>query len=197
MNKQEYLDRLMYYLQGLPISELEDIFSDYEEHFRMGISKGKSEEEISKELGDPMEVANNYKTIYGYNDTQNMDNTNYSSNDTKRLLVTIGLIAFNIIIVAGPYLGLAGVLLSFYGVGISIIVSGFVVLFGFPISIFTPIPTPHILTSIAFGIGLLALGTLGIILSVYLTKLLYQLTIKYIKWNLELINKLGGLENEY
>ena len=189
MNKQEYLDILMSYLQGLPISELEDIFSDYEEHFRIGISKGKSEEEISKELGDPMEVANNYKTIYGYNNNQDMNNTSYSNNDTKKLLVTIGLIAFNIIVVAGPYLGLVGILLSFYGIGISIIIGGFAVLFSFPFSIFTPIPTPHILTSISFGIGLLALGALGIILSVYLTKLLYQLTIKYIKWNSELINR--------
>lgn len=62
MNKKEYLAKLRMYLQGLPISELEDIISDYDEHFNIGISKGKSEEEISRELGDPKEVALSYKT---------------------------------------------------------------------------------------------------------------------------------------
>jgi len=60
LNKKEYLAKLRMYLQGLAISELEDIISDYEEHFNIGISKGKSEEEISRELGDPKEVANSY-----------------------------------------------------------------------------------------------------------------------------------------
>lgn len=63
------------YLQGLPISELEDIISDYEEHFNIGISKGKSEEEISKELGDPKEVALSYKSTI---------ETNYEENRQER-----------------------------------------------------------------------------------------------------------------
>jgi uncharacterized membrane protein len=190
MNKQEYLNSLRFYLQGLPIFELEDILSDYEEHFHIGISKGKSEEEISKELGDPREVASNYKTTYGTNDTGNINNGNYSNNDGKKLLITLGLIAFNVIIVLGPYLGLVGLLLGSYGMGIGITVGGVAILFGFPLSSMLPlVSTPHILTSLSFGIGLLALGALGIILSIYLTKLLYQLTVKYIRWNLELINK--------
>lgn len=189
MNKQEYLNRLRFYLQGLPISELEDILSDYEEHFHIGISKGKSEEEISKELGDPREVASNYKTTYGTNDSGNINNGNYSNNDGRKLLVTLGLIAFNVIIVLGPYLGLVGLLLGSYGMGIGITAGGVAILFGSPLSFLSLVPAPHILTSLSFGIGLLALGALGIILSIYLTKLLYQLTLKYIRWNLELINK--------
>ncbi len=43
MRRKEYLDRLKTYLQGLPIDEIQDILTDYEEHFDIGISKGKSE----------------------------------------------------------------------------------------------------------------------------------------------------------
>ncbi|NLV88874.1 MAG: DUF4097 family beta strand repeat protein [Tissierellia bacterium] len=71
MNKKEYLAKLRMYLQGLPISELEDIISDYDEHFNVGISKGKSEEEISKELGDPKEVALSYKNTIEANYEEN------------------------------------------------------------------------------------------------------------------------------
>lgn len=189
MNRKEYLDRLRISLQGLPIAEIEDILSDYEEHFDIGISKGKSEEEISKELGDPREVASSYRGAYKSNYNKSDYNTNISNDNTRKLLITLALIAFNIVIVAGPYFGLVGLLLGLYGVGIGLSIGGIVALLGFPITFFTPIPAPHILTSISFGIGLLALGVLGIILSVYLTKEFYKLTVKYIRWNVELINK--------
>jgi uncharacterized membrane protein len=90
--------------------------------------------------------------------------------------------------VLGPFLGLVGLLLGLYGGSISIIVGGFVAFFGSPLVLFTPIPSPHILTSIAFGIGLITLGALGIILSVYLTKVFYKLSVKYVEWNIKLIN---------
>lgn len=95
---------------------------------------------------------------------------------------------FNLIIVLPPFLGLVGLLLGLYLGPIGIIVGGIVAFFGSPLVLFTPIPSPHILTSLAFGIGLLALGSLGIILAIYLTKLFYKLAVKYIQWNIKLIN---------
>lgn len=47
MNRNDYINKLRISLQGLPNSEIQDILSDYEEHFGIGISKGKSEEEFS------------------------------------------------------------------------------------------------------------------------------------------------------
>lgn len=189
MNRKEYLDRLRICLQGLPMDEIEDILSDYEEHFDIGVSKGKSEEEISKELGDPREVANNYRTTYKPNYNRNSYNTSTSNDNTRKLLITLLLIAFNLIVVFAPFMTLVGLLIGLYGVSFSLVIGGIVILFGFPITIFTPIPTPHILTSISFGIGLLALGALAIILSIYLTKEFYKLVVKYVQWNVEIINK--------
>ncbi len=189
MNRKEYLDRLRICLQGLPMDEIEDILSDYKEHFEIGISKGKSEEEISKELGDPREVANNYRTTYKPNYNRNSYNTSTSNDNTRKLLITLLLIFFNIIIVFAPFMTVVALLIASYAIAISFIVGGFGILLGFPITIFAPIPSIHILTSISFGIGLLALGALGIILSIYVTKGFYKLVVKYIQWNVEIINK--------
>lgn len=60
MNKVTFLRLLRISLRGLPETEIADIVRDYEEHFNIGISKGKMEEEISAELGDPVELAKNY-----------------------------------------------------------------------------------------------------------------------------------------
>jgi uncharacterized membrane protein len=52
MNKMEFLKKLEAKLKGLPVNDIKEILSDYEEHFRIGLEKGKTEEEISVELGD-------------------------------------------------------------------------------------------------------------------------------------------------
>lgn len=189
MSRKEYLDRLRICLQGLPLDEIQDILSDYEEHFDIGVSKGKSEEEISRELGDPREIANNYRTTYKPNYNGTNYNMNSSNDNIRKLLITLLLIGFNLIVVLAPFMTLIGLLIGSYGISFSFILGGIVIFFGFPIAIFTPIPSPHILTSMSFGIGLLALGALGIILSIYLTKGFYKLVVKYIQWNVEVINK--------
>ena len=189
MNREEYLRRLRISLHELPIGEIEDILSDYEEHFDIGISKGKTEEEISKELGNPKEVANNYRTTYRTNDNEDSYNTNIHNDTARKLFISLLLIFFNLVIVLGPFLGLVGLLLGLYGACIGVIVGGFIALFGSPLVLLTPIEAPHILTSISFGIAMIGLGALGTILSIYLTKLFYNLTTRYIDWNIKLINK--------
>lgn len=194
MNRDEYLDLLKLYLKDLPSGEIQDILLDYEEHFRIGISKGKTEEEISKELGSPRDIADNYKGSVetGFVENENhggfQDVKNHNDN-TRKLLIGLLLIFFNLVIVLGPFLAIVGVLLSFYIAGISIVFAGGALVLGFPVMLFIPSLQLHFLTTISFGIGFIALGVLGIILSVYLTKLLYTLSIKYFNWNIELINK--------
>lgn len=190
MNKSEYLYKLRQYLHGFSQDELQDILFDYEEHFDIGVSKGKSEEEISRELGDPKDIANNFKNNYKTNNYSESNISNYanSNDNSKKLLIILFLGLFNLVVVLGPYLGLAGLLLGCYGIGISFIVGGFLVLFGSPISFFMTTSSPHILTSLAFSIGLIALGILGLILSVYLSKLFISLTVRYARWNVNLIN---------
>lgn len=60
MTREEYLAALKGALHTLPASDISDICGDFEEHFSIGLSQGKSEHEISAELGDPITVAGTY-----------------------------------------------------------------------------------------------------------------------------------------
>lgn len=193
MNKNEYLDLLKLYLKDLPDDEIQDILLDYEEHFRIGVSKGKSEEVISKELGSPRDIAGNYKVslenAFVKDENESYQGVKSHNDNTRKLLIGLLLIFFNFVIVLGPFIAIVGVLFSSYIVGISIIFAGGALLLGFPVMLFIPSAQLHLLTTISFGLGFIGLGILGIILSIYLTKLLYKLSVKYFNWNIELINK--------
>lgn len=187
MNKDEYLDLLNLYLQDLPPDEIKDILSDYEEHFHIGISKGKSEEEISKELGSPKAIAANYQGSTTDNYSDNRPNVN-SNDGSRRLLIGFLLIFFNLVIVLGPFMAVIGMLISSYITSFSMVIGGVAFIFG-PIIPFTSTPNFHIITSLSFGIGFIGLGILGSIFSIFITKHLYRLVVRYLNWNLELINK--------
>ncbi len=62
MNKKEFLHILEISLSDFKDEERKEILYDYEEHFRIGEESGKSEEELIKELGDPNNIANQYRT---------------------------------------------------------------------------------------------------------------------------------------
>ncbi len=60
MKKNEYLAQFHARLQGLPEHEKTEIILDFEEHFSAGLAKGKTEEEICEDLGDPVKNAAQY-----------------------------------------------------------------------------------------------------------------------------------------
>lgn len=64
MNKNEYLSALKEALKDTDESILEEIVSDYEEHFQIGMEYGKSEEQICKELGSIEDLAQEIKEVY-------------------------------------------------------------------------------------------------------------------------------------
>lgn len=194
MNRIEFISNLRFNLQGTNSSEVEDILSDYEEHFDIGLSKGKTEEEISKELGDPKDIAKSYRSTYDtpYNERTDRDiNRDINREPTNNILMILLVIFVNLVVVLGPYFAILGVILSFFVAGLSIAFSGVALMFGIPFNFIHYISNPSLLTSISFGIGLLALGILGVILTIFLAKWFYGLTIKYIKWNISIIEK-GG-----
>ncbi len=61
MNKTEYLTKLTNELGHMPYGDVKDIIQSMEEHFDEGINEGRSEEEIAESLGDPKELAMEFK----------------------------------------------------------------------------------------------------------------------------------------
>jgi len=188
MNRKDYINKLMNNLQGLPMEEVQDILSDYEEHFEIGLSKGKSEEEIASELGDPREVAEGYRSNYKY--TQKEETLVINSNDnSKKFILGLLLIGVNIVVLFVPAMTLFGILMGLFGMGVGFTFGGIGMLFRFPFGYLIGTASPHILTSIGLGFGLGALGLLVLVFTAFLIKIIFNLVSKYVKWNIELINR--------
>ncbi|WP_236616416.1 DUF1700 domain-containing protein [Schnuerera ultunensis] len=189
LNRREFVETLRNGFKGLPENEIMDILYDYEEHFEVGLSKGKSEEEIAEELGGPTNIARTYIATSKISEAENNPSP---KNLLRAVLAAMALGFFNLIIVLGPFLLIVGLLIGLYGISVGFIVGGISSFFGtiaapfFPYSISINV---YPITSISFGTGLTALGLLIGIGSAYLTKLLYQAVIKYLRWNIDIITK--------
>lgn len=60
MTRHEYLDALCMHLSGLSQKEKQEILLDFQEHFSAGLAQGKTEDEISNDLGSPEFAAQQY-----------------------------------------------------------------------------------------------------------------------------------------
>lgn len=131
MNKNEYLDLLRFYLRVLPKSITDDIVLEYSNHFDDGISFGKSEEEISRELGSPKDLAEEFistekKYYYGSNENLNenrqksffdLGSFKHENHDLLRKILKLILVVF-LGLVLMPFL------FSFIGLAFSLLIAG-------------------------------------------------------------------------
>lgn len=109
MNKLDFLKELTVYLQDLSSQEQEEIIQDFEEHFEMGRAEGKTDEEIVRSLGSPQQIANELQFTQQFEKVQ----VNHSEQShLRRTGIIIGLFFFNLIIVLGPSVGIAGIILA-------------------------------------------------------------------------------------
>jgi uncharacterized membrane protein len=187
MNKKEFLGRLSELIKDIPEEEKKDILFDYEEHFRIGLEKGRKEEEIAASLGDPKVIAKQSMVSCILKEAEKTISVN---NIMRAIFAAVGLGFFNLVIVLGPAVGLIGILVSLFASAFAITISGVAVLFGtligpvFAWNVYIPFAA---VVSIPLGIGLTALGLLSLIGTFYLTKFFYKLSISYLKMNLQII----------
>ena len=187
MNKKEFLGRLSELIKDIPEEEKKDILFDYEEHFRIGLEKGRKEEEIAASLGDPKVIAKQSRASCILKEAEK---TTSASNIIRAIFAAVGLGFFNLVIVLGPAIGLIGILVALFASAFAITVSGVAVLFGtligpvFAWNVYIPFTA---VVSIPLGIGLTALGLLSLIGVFYLTKFFYKFSISYLKMNLQII----------
>jgi len=187
MNKKEFLGRLSELIEDISGEEKKDILFDYEEHFRIGLEKGRKEEEIAASLGDPKVIAKQSRASCILREAEK---TTSASNIIRAIFAAVGLGFFNLVIVLGPAMGLLGIFVALFASAFAITISGVAVLFGtligpvFAWNVYIPFAA---VVSIPLGIGLTALGLLSLIGTFYLTKFFYKLSISYLKMNLQII----------
>ncbi len=95
MNKIEYMRLIKEGLKDIDIEVLSEIENDYNEHFLIGLEKGKTEEQICEELGSPEELIDEIKagltdkkpgsanTINNHIDAANAEPINTNSEDSN------------------------------------------------------------------------------------------------------------------
>lgn len=188
-NEQEYIRLLRERLEGTLSSEdLDDILSDYREHFRIGKEKGRSEQELFVSLGAPDTVAREIKATHFI---RKAENTHSWSNILRAVMATLGLGLFNLVFVLVPFIILLVMLAFVLLIGILFTALGPVILGVSVLQILGVFPTSAMVLSplagIFMSVGITAVGILLIIGDFYLARFFYYLGIRYLKWNIAVI----------
>lgn len=185
MDKKNYLDLLKYYLKDFPDNVIEDIIIDYDQHFAEGIQNGKTEEQISEELGRPEYIAREYLRFEP--NVRRKSKSNYATSDNivadsesktlKYILIAVALLALSPIIL-GVLSTIVGLIIGAFILSIALVVGGFAIVFalivgtgatflGTPITILSLNPISNFLMFLFF----VALGIF-----------IFLLTIKFVQW---------------
>lgn len=192
MKKLEFMNKLTTSLNanGLGQNEIDEILFDFEEHFRIGLEKGKTEEEICNSLGEPASLSKQYSAAALINKAG--ENTTLK-NTFRAVFASLGLGFVNMVFVLGPFMGLVGILIGLFGASIGIAVGG--------MSLFVLAILSFYVTSIVIGInvfaaifiaiGIACSGILFFIGNCLIAKAFFKGTVAYLKFNLRII-KNGG-----
>jgi uncharacterized membrane protein len=186
VNKKEFFKELKSRLKNLSKEDREEILEDYEEHFNIGLKKGRTEAKLIKSLGSPKAIAKQESANLLIKKAEEKASF---SNVTRAILAIIGLGFFNLVFVSGIFFGLIGVLIGVYAITISFVVTGIFLIFAPLIPAFTNLLAFGItsLATIFAGIGCLCIGLLMLMGSYYTSKGFFSLVIKYLKLNIKII----------
>lgn len=193
-NEREYIRLLRERLEGtLPAEELEDILSDYREHFSAGKEKGRSEQELFVSLGAPDKVAREIKATHFI---RKAERTHSWGNILRAVMATLGLGLFNLVFVLVPFMVLLVMLAFVFLVGVLFTALGPA---AFVISVLQILGLWSLnlwlspVAGIFFSVGITAVGLLLVIGDFYLARFFYHIGIRYLKWNIAVIT---GMEVE-
>lgn len=187
-NEQEYIRVLRSRLEGtLPKDELDDILSDYTEHFSIGKTNGRTDEELWRALGSPEDVARELRVMHL---VKKAEDNRSCRNIFHAVVATLGLGLFNLVFVLVPFIIFVVMLLVIFMIGVFItffglagVVYSLLQLLGF--SAFSIWLSP--LAGVFFSIGMTTTGLLIIIGNYYLARFIYHVGIRYLKWNISVI----------
>src|SRR5512136_160101 len=117
-NEQEYIRILRSRLEGtLSKDELDDIISDYSEHFSIGKANGRTDEELWRSLGSPDDVAREIRVLHL---VKKAEDNRSCRNIFHAVVATLGLGLFNLVFVLAPVIILVVLLLVIFMLGVMI-----------------------------------------------------------------------------
>ena len=201
MTRNEFLSQLAQALEQLSQSERKDILRDYEEYFIDAESAGRSDAEVIAMLGEPNKIA---EQLIANQRLAAAKQQMTVGSFLKATLAVLSLTIFNVGVVLSPLLSIAGVILALWIVSIALVLSpaiyGIVLLFRIPVTnvgdIYAILNTYEFSAStqqafLQLG-GFLTLigvgcGILGCIILYYLSRLFITIFIKYMQFNVSVL----------
>jgi uncharacterized membrane protein len=194
MTRQEYLDAIRGSLVGMPSAELRDILSDFEEHFDVGLSQGKTEHEVSAELGDPVIVARTYMdpALVNVGHTSEENEELPSAAETAAAIKAgqddlvgprVFVVLLNLLVAWWVAIALYAINLAFWFATAALFVGGI-------LTLVTLITGVQLVSAVLLaGIGLILVGVAFCIASYFLTKWTIIGTKAYVAWNKNVFNQ--------
>lgn len=167
MNKSEFLEILNEELKKNKVNDREEIIADFNEHFDYKLEEGKTELDVIRKIGNPVEIANDYKKY------------DSRSNLAEDKIIKIGLVFsdfftyFFLFLVWLSLFVLAVMSLTFLLTSILLISS---------INIAGLIPSLPYISSLIFGISMLGLTLITFVGTVFLVVYAKQWHKAYQRW---------------
>ena len=172
MNKEQYLEALQKALSANRVEDIDDIISEYEEHFSRKFSDGYPEEEIAARLEKPEIIAEQF-VIAPEGDAKRRKGANIFGK-TGVLFLDLFMIILDAILYA--FVAVFGV------VAVAALAAGAYVAAGGGF-IVLPLPVIPVVPGIFVGVSLLGLSTLLAIGTVYYTLFVTQINRAYFRWH--------------
>ncbi|PAE28311.1 hypothetical protein CHI07_15120 [Paenibacillus sp. 7884-2] len=185
MNKEQFFVKLNAPLKKLPAQEREDILQDFEEHFAMGFEEGKTEEQIADSLGSPQQIAKDLVATYH---VEKVEETATTGNIFRAVWALIGLGFFNLVIVLGPFIALAALIVSGWAVTVAFIGSPLLVMINTVMY-----PEAFQFFDLFFSVGLTGLGLFIGVGMYFATRAVTNGFVRYLKFNMRIVK--GGMKD--
>lgn len=185
MNKETFMKKLKSGLTRLPKEEQAVVIQDFEEHFAMGLEEGKSEDHISTSLGSPHQIA---KEMLATHHLEKVEATATAGNVFRAVWAVIGLGFFNLVIVLGPFIALASILVAGWVMAITFIGSPLLVIVSAVIFTGT-----FEMFDLFFSIVLLGLGLFIAMGMFFISRILMSGFVRYLTFNTKIVK--GGLKH--
>jgi uncharacterized membrane protein len=174
-----YLQELEKELMSLPAQERNEVLEDYEEHFEMAKSSGRSDEDIIHGLGSPRKIA---KELLAQSEITKATNNPSLNSVSKAVFASVSLGLFNLLFVLAPFLVMVIIPFTLFIIAAAFISSPVILLIqeGF---------TSSFMTSIFLMIGLVGLGLLFILAAIKVSKFFYKVILSYLNFNLNIVRR--------
>ncbi len=173
MNRKEFIKILGMELSKNRVDDVEEIISEFEEHFDYKLEEGKSEEEIVRKIGNPVDIASDYSKL------------DKPKKNKGRFIKALGLVFADMIMIP-IYMVLWICIIILPVLAITLGVLGTCLLT--TMNVASLIPEMPYICALVIGVSVLALALMSAIGSFYVYRYVKQWTKVYFRWHKNVMN---------